>query len=261
MPMLAPLNTPITDWRGRRVWLVGASSGIGAALARELAARGASLALSARRRDKLEELVAACPGARVEPLDVTRPGDFPRVRDGLLGAWGGLDVVILNAGTYRPLRAWELTPELIRETLRTNLEGLLDGVAAALPPLLEGGSGALVLMGSVAGYGGLPRATLYGPSKAALINLAEVLYLDLAPRGVSVFLVNPGFVATPLTARNDFPMPALISAEEAASRILAGLATGAFEIHFPQRFTLVLRLLRWLPRRLYFPLVHRVTGL
>lgn len=261
MPWPAPLNRPITDWRGRRVWLVGASTGIGAALARALAARGARLALSARSRDKLEALAAECAGARVEPMDVTCPADFPRVRDALAQAWGGLDLVIFNAGTYRPLRAWELTPEASRETLLTNLLGPLDGLAAVLPGFLAQGAGGVVLVGSVAGYRGLPKATLYGPSKAALINLAEALYLDLAPRGVSVFLVNPGFVATPLTAHNDFTMPALITPEEAAGHILAGLARGDFEIHFPKRFTRVMKLLGWLPRRLYFPLIHRATGL
>jgi len=119
----------------------------------------------------------------------------------------------------------------------------------------------LSLVASVAGYRGLPRAMAYGPSKAALINFAETLYLDLAPRGVSVFLINPGFVATPLTARNDFEMPALISAEEAARRIIDGFASGRFEIHFPRRFTGVLKMLRMLPDRLYFHLISRRTGL
>ena len=119
----------------------------------------------------------------------------------------------------------------------------------------------IALVGSVAGYGGLPKATVYGPGKAALINFAETLYLDLAPAGVSVFLVNPGFVATPLTAQNDFTMPALMTPEAAAEAMLAGFARGDFEIHFPRRFTMVLKLLRLLPRRLYFALIHRLTGL
>ena len=109
--------------------------------------------------------------------------------------------------------------------------------------------------------GGLPKALAYGPSKAALINFAETLYLDLAPKGVSVFIINPGFVATALTAQNDFEMPALISAENAAARIVRGFAGGAFEIHFPQRFTRVLKLLRLLPDRVYFKLIARGTGL
>lgn len=257
---LKPLNVPIDDWRGRRVWLVGASSGIGAALARQLAAAGAQLALSARDAARLAEVAADCAGARVLPLDVSRDGDLARARDELLAAWGVLDVVVFNAGTYRPQRAWELTPASVRETLDVNLLGVMDGVAAVVPALIAQRSGAIVIVGSVAGYCGLPRAAVYGPSKAALVNLAEALYLDLAPKGVGVFLVSPGFVATRLTAQNAFPMPALIQPDEAAHEIVAGLARGAFEIHFPRRFTRVMKLLRCLPYRFFFPLVRRATG-
>jgi short-subunit dehydrogenase len=196
----------------------------------------------------------------IEALDVTRAEDFGRVRDLLLSRWGGLDLIVLNAGTYRPLRAWTLTPQAISETLQTNLNGAMNGVAAVVPTLCTQRAGAIALVGSVAGYRGLPKASVYGPSKAALINFAETLYLDLAPLGISVFLVNPGFVATPLTAGNDFRMPALLSPEQAAQAMIAGFARGDFEIHFPKRFTRVLKLLGWLPRRLYFPLIRRVTG-
>lgn len=262
MGWLAPLNAPIRDWQGRRVWLVGASTGIGAALARALAARGARVAVSARSRARLEALAASGgAGMLTEPMDVTQPEDFERVRDRLVIAWGGIDLVVFNAGTYRPLRAWELQPEVIRETLDTNLFGTMAGAAAVIPHLLGQSSGAIALVGSVAGYGGLPKATVYGPSKAALINFAETLYLDLAPKGVGVFLIDPGFVATPLTAQNDFRMPALISAEDAAQAIVAGFGRGDFEIHFPRRFTRVLKLLQWLPRRAYFALIRRATGL
>lgn len=291
--LFAPLNTPIRDWQGRRVWIVGASSGIGEALALELARRGARLALSARGETRLRAVCAACDAAAgvglrpvgagapanaaVEqanfagspaptetlslPLDLARDGDIERARDALLANWGGFDLVVFNAGTYRPLRAWELSAEAVRETLATNLVGTMSGTAAVLPTLLAQGAGAIALVGSVAGYGGLPKAAVYGPSKAALINFAETLYLDLAPRGIDVFLINPGFVATPLTAHNDFAMPALQTPAQAADAIVAGLARGEFEIHFPKRFTRVLKLLQWLPRRLYFPLVRRATGL
>ncbi len=270
--LFAPLNTPICDWAGRRVWIVGASSGIGEALALELARRGARLALSARGEARLQAVSTACDaaagasssapaGALALPLDLSRDGEIEQARDQLLAAWGGIDLVIFNAGTYRPLRAWELSADAVRETLATNLIGTLCGTAAVLPTLLAQGHGAIALVGSVAGYGGLPKATVYGPSKAALINFAEVLHLDLAPRGIGVFLINPGFVATPLTAQNDFAMPALQTPAQAAEAIVDGFASGAFEIHFPKRFTRVLKLLQWLPRRLYFPLVRRATGL
>ncbi len=270
--LCAPLNTPICDWAGRRVWIVGASSGIGEALARELARRGARLALSARGEARLRAVSAACDaaagasstaltGALALPLDLSRDGEVERARDQLLAAWGGVDLVVFNAGTYRPLRAWELTADAVRETLAINLIGTMSGTAAVLPTLLAQGHGAIALVGSVAGYGGLPKATVYGPSKAALINFAEVLHLDLAPRGVGVFLINPGFVATPLTAQNDFAMPALQTPAQAAEAIVDGFACGDFEIHFPKRFTRVLKLLQWLPRRAYFALIRRATGL
>ena len=253
------LNTPITDWQGRRVWIVGASSGIGAALAADLAARGALLALSARSAGRLREMAQGMRDALVLPLDVTDAGAFTPAMMQILDAWGGLDLVILNAGTYTPMRAWDLTTDSARRTVHTNLLGVMDGVAAVVPQMIRQRSGAIAIVGSVAGYRGLPKALAYGPSKAALINFAETLYLDLAPKGVSVFIINPGFVATPLTAQNDFEMPALISATDAARRIVRGFAGGGFEIHFPKRFTCVLKVLRWLPDRLYFSIVSRGT--
>lgn len=261
LPLFRPLNTPIADWRDRRVWIVGASSGIGAALAADLDARGARLVLSARSADRLRQQAEGFRDALALPLDVTDAGAFIPAMMQILDTWGGVDLVILNAGTYSPLRAWELTIDNARQTVHTNLLGVMDGVAAVVPQLLRQGHGAVAVVASVAGYRGLPRAMAYGPSKAALINFAETLYLDLSPRGVSVFLINPGFVATPLTARNDFEMPALISAEEAAHRIIEGFASGCFEIHFPRRFTGFLKILRLLPDRLYFHLISRRTGL
>lgn len=256
-----PLNRPIRDWRGKRVWIVGASSGIGAALAEALAARGARLALSARSRERLEVVAGRCGGALVVPMDVTRSADHARAAAEVQATFGAIDLAIFNAGTYQPLRAWELEPEAIRRTVETNLIGVMEGVVAVTGSMLERGEGAIALVGSVAGYGGLPKAATYGPTKAALINFAEVLYLDLAPRGVDVFVINPGFVETPLTAGNDFHMPALIKADDAARHIVNGLARGRFEIHFPWRFSGVLKLFSLLPRRLYFPLVRRITGL
>jgi short-subunit dehydrogenase len=272
----APLNAPIREWSERRVWIVGASSGIGEALALELARRGARLALSARGRERLEAVCAACdaaarPAHHTDPpapalalalaLDLSRVDELVRARDQLLAAWGGVDLVVFNAGTYRPLRAWELSAQAVRETLETNLVGTMSATAAVLPTLLAQGHGAIALVGSVAGYGGLPKATVYGPSKAALINFAEVLHLDLSQRGIGVFLIDPGFVATPLTAQNDFAMPALQTPAQAAAAIVDGFARGDFEIHFPKRFTRVLKLLQLLPRRLYFALIRRATGL
>ena len=255
-----PMNTPVRDWRQRRVWLVGASSGIGAALARDLHARGAEVALSARPSPRLRELAAET-GALELPCDVTEADALEACAARLREAWGGTDQVFYLAAHYAPMRAHELDLAQVRASVETNLLGAYATVDAALP-LLEGRAAAsLVLVASVAGYRGLPTAVAYGPTKAALINLAETLYLDLAPRGIGVHLVNPGFVRTPLTDRNTFAMPALIEPEEAAAAILAGLARGRFEIAFPRRFTAWMRLLRHLPDRLYFPLVRKATGL
>ena len=258
---MATLNPRIRDWRDKRVWLIGASSGIGAALAERLAAAGARVAISARREARLRAVAARCGGARVLPIDVTECGRLASAWDALRGEWGGADLVVFCAGSFHPRRSWEMTAESARATLTVNQLAVFDGVSAVVPTMLAAGCGGLVLVSSVAGYRGLPQAVEYGPGKAALINLAEILYLDLAPRGLGVWLVDPGFVDTPLTARNEFPMPALISADAAADEIVAGLASGKFEIHFPKRFTRVLKLLRRLPYRWYFPLVRRSTGL
>jgi short-subunit dehydrogenase len=165
------------------------------------------------------------------------------------------------AGTYRPMRAADFDLDSALQHLRVNYEGALRLLDAVLPQLRRqataGQGGHLSLMASVAGYRGLPKALAYGPTKAALINLAEVLYNDLAPLGVGVSVINPGFVQTPLTAQNDFRMPALLTPQQAAEAVLRGWAAGAFEIHFPKRFTSAMKLLGLLPDRLFFALMRR----
>jgi short-subunit dehydrogenase len=171
-----------------------------------------------------------------------------------------VDVAVYLAGDYVPMRAWEFERRAARRMIKVNLTGAMAFAAVLTPLLLGQKQGQIAFVSSVAGYRGLPKALVYGPTKAALINFAETLHLDLAPRGVGVRVINPGFVATPLTAQNDFAMPALITPEEAAREILRGFGTTSFEIHFPKRFTRVLKLLRLLPHRLYFPLIRRITG-
>lgn len=255
------LNPKITDWRGKRVWLVGGSTGIGASLARELARRGARLALSARGEAALREVAAGIEGALIEPLDVSQAEAFPPALERIKAAWGGVDVVVLNAGTYEAIRAWELDAERARRIIDVNLMGVINGVAAVVPQLIAQGAGAIAIVGSVSGYRGLPKALIYGASKSALINFAESLWIDLAPKGIGVFLVSPGFVATPLTAQNEFKMPGLITADQAAQEILQGMARGQFDIHFPKGFTRWLKFLELLPYPLYFRAVRRMTGL
>jgi short-subunit dehydrogenase len=253
------LNPRLADWRGQRVWLIGASSGIGEATARLLMQRGARVALTSRNRDALEALGGG--QAHVAVADVTDRAGLAVAFDDVRARLGGLDVAIVNAGTHRPVRAWDLDAAAAEKLVQVNLVGAMNATALVAPYFAERGGGRLAITASVAGYGGLPTGLVYGATKAALINFAETLYLDLAPKGVAVHLINPGFVKTPLTDLNDFSMPALISADEAAREILAGIENGAFEIHFPRRFTRVLKLLRLLPYRLYFPLIHRATGL
>lgn len=255
------MNPRIQDWRERRVWLIGASSGIGAALARELRERGAKLALSARNTEALQLLADDDVNSLVLPFDITQAAGALLARDEILAKWGGIDLVLVVAGTYQKMRAEDFDLTVAKQLVETNLNGTLNCLAAVLPTLLAQGNGGIGIVASVAGLGGLPQALIYGPTKAALINLCESLYLDLHARGIAVYLINPGFVATPLTAKNDFTMPALISAETAAHEIVRGIERGEFHIHFPRRFTNWLRVLRLLPYRLYFWLIHKVTGL
>lgn len=256
-------NEPIREWTERRVWVIGASSGIGEAFARALIDRGARVAVSARNREALALLAeSARPGQVLAlPLDVTREAELSTALASIQSAWSGLDLVVLLAGNHMPVRAWDLTVTKARDLVETNLMGVLNALAVVTPVLLNAGRGGVAVVSSVAGYSGLPTGLIYGATKAALINLTETLYLDLAPRGIGVYLVNPGFVRTPLTDKNTFSMPALIAPEEAARQMLKGMERGEFEIHFPKRFTRWLKFLRLLPYRMYFPIVHRFTGL
>ena len=256
------LNRALTDWHGQRVWLLGASSGIGAALAQALYARGARVALSARRVEALDKQIEHLDAARAcaLALDVTEPGSIVAAEHALVDRWGGYDLVVMLAGDYLPQSIEDFTLASARRIIDTNLGGVYNTLAVVLPRLRAAGRGGLVLVSSVAGYRGLPRSLAYGPSKAALNNLAEALYLELHGSGIDVTLVNPGFVRTPLTAGNPFPMPAIIEPAQAADKILAGLARGAFEIHFPRRFTYAMKLLALLPAPLYLPLLRWLTA-
>lgn len=259
MALFHPLNPPIPSFAGLRVWVVGASTGIGAATARQLIAQGARVAVSARNAASLDAEFGA--GAIVLPLDVT---DAPAARAAaraLVERWGGIDLVLAVAGTYKSMRAWDIDLAETGRIVDVNLTGVLNLFAAVQTVLMKQGAGGFGIVASVAGYGGLPNSLAYGASKAACINLAETLYLDLHKRGLAVYLISPGFVDTPLTAKNEFPMPFLISADKAAAAILEGLARGDFEIHFPRTFSLLLKVINLLPYRLYFWCVRRFTGL
>ena len=250
-------NPPIADWRGKTVWLVGASSGIGLATAQALHGRGAQVVISARQAPLLEAFCAAHAGAVACPLDVTDAQAVQAAAGQLLDR-GPIDMVVYCAGHYKAQRGFDFTLEELLRHQQINYVGALHVMAATLPAMLAHGSGHFSLVASVAGYRGLPKSLAYGPTKAALINLAESLYADVQPRGIGVSLVNPGFVQTPLTAQNRFHMPALITPDQAASAMLEGWRRGAFEIHYPKRFTRWMKLLGVLPYAAYLPLVVRM---
>lgn len=263
--LLEPMNPRISDWHGLRVWLVGASSGIGEATASALHARGAQVLLSARNAPALDAFVAAHPpsqgaSAQAWPMDVTDAAAVARTADQIL-AQGPLDLMLYCAGHYHEMRATDMDLVDLRRHTDINYLGALNVLHAVVPAMAARGRGHVSLVSSVAGFRGLPKSLAYGPTKAALTHLAETLYLDLRPRGVGVSVVHPGFVQTPLTARNGFAMPALITPAQAAEAMLTGWARGAFDIHYPKRFTRWMKLLRLLPYRVYFSAVRRVTGL
>jgi len=241
--------------KNKRIWLIGASEGIGAALAEALAGEGATLVLSARNAQKIEELCARLPGSghQAYPLDVCSHAQMQQV-------WAALhenipDIVIYNAGAYTPMDAQHFDLAAVEAMLDVNLRGALRLIDVVLPTMLSRSTGHLVIVGSVAGYRGLPSAMGYGASKAGLNHFAENLRADLKGTGITVQLVCPGFVKTRLTDKNDFRMPCMITPQQAARAIVNGLQSSRFEIHFPKRFTFIMKLLRLLPHRLYFRLV------
>jgi short-subunit dehydrogenase len=245
------------------VWITGASSGLGAALAGRMSRAGRTVATSARRGDALAELAAAAPGPgslHPYPLDVA---DAEKVAAGVAAverALGPIDQAVLNAGTHRSVDVRALKVEDFRALVELNLMGTVNCLAAVLPPMLARRRGRIAIVASVAGYRGLPTAAAYGMTKAGLMNMAEALRVELAPHGIVVQVVNPGFVRTPLTDRNRFPMPFLMEPEAAAEAFFRGLQSDRFEIAFPRRFVLMMKLLRCLPAPLAFAVTRRMVA-
>jgi NAD(P)-dependent dehydrogenase (short-subunit alcohol dehydrogenase family) len=255
------LNPRIEDWTGRIVWLVGASTGIGRATAERLHSLGAKVIVSARSAATLDAFVRQHPGSLAITLDVTDRQALQDAARQIVADHGRIDLAVYCAGYYKPMRAtaFDLDDALKHE--QVNYVGALYLLDAVLPTLLRQRGGHLSLISSVSGYRGLPKALAYGPTKAALINLAESLYFDLTDHGIGVSVVCPGYVETPLTEQNDYKMPGLITAEQAAQDIVDGWRRGQFEIHFPKRFTRWVKALSHLSDTLYFKAVRRVTGL
>lgn len=246
------------------IWITGASSGIGAELARLYAQKGWQVALSARSKDKMEELAKQLDGyhgqGHVFPCDVT---DALAVADTVAQIEkdiGPINLAVLNAGTYVPDTARSFTVDNFQLHTRVNMEGTANCVAPLLKVMKERKSGHIAIVASVAGYRGLPRSLSYGPSKAGLINFAEALAIEGQSFNIKVQVINPGFVETPLTAQNDFDMPFIISAEKAARHIEQGLESAKFAIEFPWQMVLMLKTLGLFPARLYFKLVSKATS-
>ena len=249
----------IDPFIGKRVWVIGASSGIGEACAKALLTQSARVALSSRRVERLNAIAAEYSQSEslVLPLDVTHAEQMQAAYQTILNQWGGLDLLLFVSGLYIPLRADQFDIGAAEKTIDANLLGPMRAVSIVLPAMLKAHAGHIAIVGSVAGYSGLPKALAYGPSKAGIINFCETLYYDLLPMGVGVHMISPGFVATEATAQNDFEMPALITAEKAAQEILSGIQKGEFDIHFPKQFSGFLKFLRILPYPIYFWIVRR----
>jgi NAD(P)-dependent dehydrogenase (short-subunit alcohol dehydrogenase family) len=247
--------------QGRVIWITGASSGIGRALALRLARGGHRVAASARNRDALADLAQQAGGAISPwPLDVTDLAAVAAACSAIEHDLGPIDVAVLAAGNHHPVAARDFRAADLARLVETNLIGVANVLEPVMQAMIGRGRGRIAIVSSVAGYRGLPTSAYYGATKAALINLAESLKFDLDRHGVTIQLIDPGFVRTPLTDRNRFKMPCMISPEQAADAIATGLEGSSFEITFPKRFTYVLKLLRCLPYRLYFPLVARITN-
>jgi short-subunit dehydrogenase len=233
-------------------WITGASSGMGLELARLLDGKVANVAVSARSKDKLDELAADSKTIVAYPLDVTDADAVSTCVSDIEASAGSIDLAVLNAGIWKLMDVSEFDLKVIRAGVEVNYMGVIHSLNALLPGMLARGRGHIVIVASVAGYRGLPRAIAYGPTKAALINLAETLRVELAPRGINVSLVNPGFVDTPMTENNPFPMPGIIPATQAAQDLLKGVQRRKYEIIFPLTFGLIMKLLRRLPNTVYF---------
>jgi short-subunit dehydrogenase len=243
-------------FQGSRVWLTGASSGIGEALAIELAGRGARVAISARRADKLEQL-AADHGMLPVPLDVSDRQAVLAAEETVRAELGGLEMAIMNAGTYQQMDVMAWDSAAYRSHVDVNLMGLVHGIEAVLPPMRKARAGSIVGVASVAGYRGFPSSQAYGSTKAAEINLLESLRIDLLPLGIEVSTICPGFVRTDLTGRNTFRMPWLIEPDDAARRIAGGLEKGKAEIVFPLPMMLAMKAVRLVPVRPWTAIMSR----
>ncbi|MAY61402.1 MAG: oxidoreductase [Rhizobiales bacterium] len=245
-------------------WVTGASSGIGRQIALELAGAGYTVIATARREDELSSLAAETAnlaGSAIPmPCDVTDEDAMSDLVAAIEARHGRIALAVFNAGMFAPVHGERMSVERFTKSFAVNVSGVIHGLVPTVALMQRTGRGQVVLMASVAGYAGLPTSAAYGATKAAVNNLAQSLKFDFDKMNIRIQVINPGFVDTPATEGNPFPMPALMQVEEAGKRVARGIAESGFEITFPRRFTWPLKLLSKLPYSLYFALVARGTG-
>tara|TARA_B110000211_G_scaffold159312_1_gene180381 strand:- start:533 stop:1285 length:753 start_codon:yes stop_codon:yes gene_type:complete len=241
----------------KKIWITGASSGIGKALSEKFALEGWKVAVSARRKEILDDM-ANNENISSYPLDVTDQDQVNSISSKIINDFGGLDLCVFSSGTYDPKLEQEINIKQNKFVMETNFFGVLYCIKSIEKYFKDKRNGHISIVSSIAAYRGLPNSSGYGPSKAALTNLSESLYFDFKKHNVRISLISPGFIRTPLTDKNQFPMPFIKTPEFAAEKMFNGLTkTKSFEIHFPKELTLLLKLLRILPYRIYLFLIDK----
>ena len=246
--------------RKKTIWITGGSTGIGKALALKFASKGWDVAISARRTELLNEISNLHENISAFPLDVTNKLKCQEVFNEIKNKYENIDICFFSTGTWNPKKEKDIDVEQIEDVFKVNFFGTLNTIKAVEEYFKNKKNGTITIVSSIAGYRGLPNSTGYGPSKSALNNLAESLYFDFKRYSVRVCLVSPGFIKTPMTDKNDFKMPFLKTPEYAAEKIYDGLINkDIFEIHFPKSLTVLLKILSFLPSKIYFLLIGKMT--
>tara|TARA_Y100001970_G_C14230957_1_gene858595 strand:- start:2546 stop:3298 length:753 start_codon:yes stop_codon:yes gene_type:complete len=246
----------------KKIWITGASSGIGKALALKFAKEGWMVAISARRENLLNEISESNENIHSFPLDVTDKKKCNNTFQEIINKFENIDICFFSTGTWNPGKEKDIDVDQIEKTMKVNFFGTLNCIKTVEEYFKKKKDGHISIVSSIAGYRGLPNSTGYGPSKAALNNLAESLYFDFGRYNVRVSLISPGFIKTPMTDKNQFKMPFLKTSEYAAEKIYNGLVNGSsFEIDFPKELTMILKILKILPNRLYLYLIKKLTKL
>ena len=244
----------------KTIWITGGSTGIGKALAIKFASKGWNVAISARRAELLNELANSYENISGFPLDVTNKENCKEVFNEIKNKYENIDICFFSTGTWDPKKEKDIDVEQMEDVFKVNFFGTVNSIKAVEQYFRDKKNGTITIVSSIAGYRGLPNSTGYGPSKSALNNLAESLYFDFKRYNVRVCLVSPGFIQTPMTDKNDFKMPFLKTPEYAADKIFEGLVNkNVFEIHFPKSLTLILKILSFLPSKIYFSLIGKMT--